>query len=224
MHALGCPHLPAHPMHPGHTPRCTCNVLTHLNLSSDVPKPRPCTPSPSRAACHCHVSARQPAWQVLPVAMAILCLPEMKFALLCCSEGPRAARGSAPPATPGSAHHPASCGVAPGLSRLATPTRPSTGPSVLASKCLTGHGPAACMCQGVSFGGTPPHHRKPPSGNHTAQDQALSSGKQDMDLSQSTPHHHTEPGPACSACSACRPWHLRSPLGSASSPVQGVAS
>lgn len=117
--------------------------------------------------------------------------------------------------------HPASCGVAPGLSRLATPTRPSTGPSVLASICLTGHVPAVCMCQGVSFGGTSPHHREPPSGNHTAQDQALSSGKQDMDLSQSTPHHHTEPGPACSAC---RPWHLRSPLGSASSPVQGVAS
>lgn len=64
-----CPQMPTSAC----TPRLTCSVLTHLSLSPDVP--RPCMPSPSCAACHCHVSAGLPAWQVLLVAMAILCLP-----------------------------------------------------------------------------------------------------------------------------------------------------
>lgn len=75
-HRHPCMHSDAHTFHApqAHT-QVQCNVLTHLSLSSDVPKWRPCIPSPSHAARHCHVSARLPAWQVLLVAMAILCLP-----------------------------------------------------------------------------------------------------------------------------------------------------
>lgn len=57
---------------------------------------------------------------------------------------------------------------------------------------LTGHGPAVHVSSSIPWWESR-HHRELPSASHTAQDQALSSGRQDMDLSQSAPHHHTDP-------------------------------
>lgn len=117
---------------------------------------------------------------------------------------------SALPATPGSARHAASCSVAPGLSPPATPTQPSTGLSALASMSLAGRGSAVCMCQGVSFGGTAPQHKGPPSASLVR----WQAGHRPV------PKRPPSPQTLALPVVPADPVVSRAPWGSASSPVQ----
>lgn len=135
-------HLPAHPVHPRHTPRCTCNVLTHLSLSSDVPRRRPWIPSPCCAACRCHISAACPPGRPCRLPWQCCACQEMKFAPVL-QRGAESSRGDelslpslALPIIPHPVVLPQGC-----LLWLHQPS-PSKELSVLGSMCLTSHGPA----------------------------------------------------------------------------------
>lgn len=197
-------------MHARHTPRCTCNVLTHLSLSSDIPKPRPCIPvlhatATSVLACPPGRSCRLP-WQCCACQ-------QMKFALLCCSEGPRAAGGISSPC------HPRLCPSSHILECCPRVVSSSyTNPAQ--AKGFQFWGPCASQALDLLSACVKEYPRV---GHHLTIGSCLLQTKlpRTEDLPQSAPHHHTDPR---LACSACRPWHLQSPLRSASSPVQGVAS
>lgn len=135
------PHAPPG-THPGtrahtHTPK---RVPGCPQTQALRPGSFPCCVSPPRQGSPARLAAPcQLPWQCCACQ-------EMKFALPRRGEGPRAAGGGpAVPAAPGSAHLPAPCGAAPGMSRLwLHQPSPGTGPSVLGSSCLTSCEPAVC--------------------------------------------------------------------------------
>lgn len=193
--AFGHAHICLHP--------CACTCMHSYAQTCPQMPPRPSPASWLLPALLSTPRQGSPA-RALPVAMAMLHPPGDEV----CSPTPPWRGAESSWGGPSCPCHPRFCPPACTLQccprdvpSLVAPTQPrhwTLGPGLqLPHKaqtcCLQDQG----TCQGVSFGGTTsPHHGEPPSANHTTQEEALHSGRQDRDNLHPTvtPHPHTDPG------------------------------